>query len=302
MKIVPSHLVVWLLQLTMLQGAVSSEADCGLPVISPRIVGGEPANDGEWPWQVSIYENGVHVCGGSLIASEWVLSAAHCFQNKGEKDLLLGAYQLSNPSPNLKISQIQEVIPYPGYNGDGNDYKGSTGDIALVKLASPVNFTDYILPVCLPDASTQIPRDSDCWVTGWGQINENDGLGSPKTLQELKVPLIERDPCNELFNMNPEEDVGTDPIKPDMICAGYPEGGKDSCFGDSGGPLVCKLNEIWNLAGVVSWGDGCARINRTGVYTSVIYYANWIKATMNDGPTNTPTMTFLLISLAVGLL
>uniref|UniRef100_H9GC50 Peptidase S1 domain-containing protein n=1 Tax=Anolis carolinensis TaxID=28377 RepID=H9GC50_ANOCA len=279
-------------------GAVSSQADCGQPVINPRIVGGESAPDGAWPWQVSIYEDSGHVCGGSLIASQWVLSAAHCFQKENEKELLLGAYQLSNPSPNMKMLQIQQVIPHPDYKG----YDGSMGDIALVKLASPVNFTDYILPICLPDASTQFPSDSYCWVTGWGKINENDVLQSPKTLQELQVPLIGRDTCNNLFNMDPSDDIGTDPIKSDMICAGYPDGGKDACFGDSGGPLACKLSGIWNLAGVVSWGDGCAKSNRAGVYTSVPYYADWIQETMNDGPNNTPTMTLFLISLAIGLL
>ncbi|XP_042329708.1 serine protease 27-like [Sceloporus undulatus] len=298
MTIVPSQLVVWLLQLMILQGAVSAETACGEPVTSPRIVGGQPANNGEWPWQVGIYINGAQACGGSLVANQWVVSAAHCFLEDGEYKVLLGAYQLSNPSTNMLDSSVQKVFSHPDYNG----HDGSPGDIALVQLTSPVNFTDYILPVCLPDASIQFSSESNCWVTGWGQTQENVNLGAPGTLQELQVDFITRDTCNALYNTNPTAEIGTNPILPDMICAGYSEGGKDACWGDSGGPLVCQLNGIWNLAGVVSWGDGCARANRPGVYTSVTYYAGWIQATMDDGLTSTPAITLLLVSLAVALL
>ncbi|XP_062992945.1 prostasin-like [Elgaria multicarinata webbii] len=305
MPVVPPRLAVWLLHLTVLNGAASSEAGCGQPVISPRIVGGDPASEGSWPWQVSILYNNLPACGGSLIDNQWVLSAAHCFLNVQDNyEVQLGAFMLDNPSSNLKISAVGQIIPHPDYNGKD----GSRGDIALVELASPVNFTDYILPICLPDSSEQFSPGTLCWVTGWGQIREGENLQSPKILQELQVPIIDRDQCNELYNINPSEEYGTNPVKDDMICAGYPEGGKDACQGDSGGPLVCKRDGSWTQAGVVSWGDGCAEKNRVGVYTSVPYYANWIQETMTgnggeqNGSVHKTCIVTLLMSLALALL
>uniref|UniRef100_A0A8D2J1V4 Peptidase S1 domain-containing protein n=1 Tax=Varanus komodoensis TaxID=61221 RepID=A0A8D2J1V4_VARKO len=184
----------------------------------------------------------------------------------------LGAYKLADPSPNMIISDVEEIISHPDYAG----YDGSMGDIALMKLKSPVNFTDYILPICLPDASVNFFPGERCWITGWGQILQGESLQAPQTLQELEVPIISRDECNNLYNTTDE----MNPIKADMICAGYPEGGKDACQGDSGGPLACKRDAVWTLAGVVSWGDGCAKPNHPGVYTLVPFYADWIQDTM----------------------
>uniref|UniRef100_A0ACB8EV49 Uncharacterized protein n=1 Tax=Sphaerodactylus townsendi TaxID=933632 RepID=A0ACB8EV49_9SAUR len=111
-------------------------------------------------------------------------------------------------------------------------------------------------------------------------------LDSPQTLQEVEVPIVDRDTCNQLFNTHAQNIGVTSPVKEDMICAGYKEGGKDSCQGDSGGPLVCQCDEAWVLAGVVSWGYGCALPNFLGVYASVPYYADWILQ-------HIPSMTFV---------
>ncbi|XP_033024294.1 serine protease 27-like [Lacerta agilis] len=276
-------LAVGLLQLTILQGAANSTAGCGQPITSPRIVGGQPASKGSWPWQVSILENFYPICGGSLITEQWVLSAAHCFFNRigpmFQYNVLLGAYQLSNLSDNAVISDVQQIILHPDYNGLAT----SSGDIALIKLKSPIKFTNYILPICLPESSTQFPLYESCWVTGWGDIESAVPLPDPRTLQEVKVPLIIREVCNILFNSRPVPGLARDPVKQDMICAGYPEGGKDSCQGDSGGPLVCQLKGVWTQAGVVSWGVGCAESHHLGVYTLVPSYANWIQVKMHGG-------------------
>nr|XP_028557399.1 serine protease 27-like [Podarcis muralis] len=302
----------------------SSFTGCGKPINSPRIVGGQPASNGSWPWQVSILRNLYPICGGSLIAEQWVLSAAHCFyKNMGsmfQYNVLLGAYQLSHVSDNAVISDVEQIILHPDYY---NGLSGSSGDIALIKLKSPVKFTNYILPICLPESSTQFPLNESCWVTGWGNIQYGVPLPDPRTLQEVKVPLISREDCNILYNSHPEPSLGWDPIKQDMICAGYPEGGKDSCQGDSGGPLVCQLEGVWTQAGVVSWGVGCAKSNYPGVYILVPSYANWIQDKMgmsggnesggnesggngsggkSDQLHNALVVTFTLVSLLLGLL
>uniref|UniRef100_A0A670K3S4 Peptidase S1 domain-containing protein n=1 Tax=Podarcis muralis TaxID=64176 RepID=A0A670K3S4_PODMU len=187
---------------------------CGKP--AQRIMGGEPApSDGlSWPWQVSILYRDQPICGGALIAEKWVLSAAHCFPNQTtHSDVVLGAYQLLNTSSNTVTSDIQQIILHPTYDSDS-----SRGDIALVELKSPVSFTKYILPICLPETSAKFSMEESCYVTGWGDIKPG-----------VKVPLIDREKCNSLFNATQHEPQLHNPVGPGMICAGYQEGGKDSC-------------------------------------------------------------------------
>ncbi|XP_044272988.1 serine protease 27-like, partial [Varanus komodoensis] len=290
-----------------------SSTACGKPVNSPRIVGGQAALDGAWPWQVSISLHGKPFCGGALIAKQWVVSAAHCFPWSANLtnliEVQLGAYQLSVFSSNTVKSAIQRIILHPDYNGKD----GSSGDIALVELKSPVKFTDYILPVCLPGSSVQFSTKANCWVTGWGAIRPGVPLKPPQTLQQLNVQLIQRGKCNILFNEAAGDVVEHNPIRADMICAGHLEGGKDACQGDSGGPLVCKCAGGWTLAGVVSWGVGCALPNLPGVYSSAPFYAKWIYQHIpsmnfvgcrnggegvNGSLQHAPALAFLLMSLA----
>ncbi|XP_060137551.1 prostasin-like isoform X1 [Zootoca vivipara] len=229
---VPFSLAVWLLLLpVLLQDAASSEAVCEAQ--AQRIIGGRPApSDGlSWPWQVSIFYQGKHICGGALIAEKWVLSAAHCFPNFKMQTkhyvVVLGAYQLLNTSSNTVTSDIQRIILHPSY--DSYDTPPPRGDIALVELKSPVSFTAYIRPICLPEASVQFSMEESCVVTGWGEIQPGVALPPPLTLQEVKVPLIDREKCNSLFNAAQREPPLYNPVGPGMICAGYQEGGKDSC-------------------------------------------------------------------------
>ncbi|XP_034991582.1 prostasin-like [Zootoca vivipara] len=307
MAVVPSSLLLGLLQLIVLKDAASSEAVCGQPVLSPRIVGGDAAPEGAWPWQVSFMEGTKPVCGGSLINEKWVVSAAHCFTKGFEQyEVLLGAHKLSNPSSNLVTTTVQQVISHPDYK----EHDGSPGDIALAELKDSLHFNNYTLPICLPDSSAQFSMNATCWVTGWGQVKDGVALNPPQILQELEVPLIDRDTCNSLFNSAPAPDLPENPVLNDMICAGYPEGGKDACHGDSGGPLVCRCEAGWTLAGVVSWGQGCAEPNHPGVYTLVPYYANWIADHVPNlnfvecnraGWHSAPIMTLFLASLALAL-
>ncbi|XP_034624757.1 serine protease 27-like [Trachemys scripta elegans] len=271
-----SPLALALLAITLLQGAQGSwnQTGCGQPRISGRIVGGGDAPRGRWPWQVSIQHNGHHFCGGSLISAQWVVSAAHCFQlafPQSAYRVNLGEHQLFNPSPSRLSSPVRQIIVHPNYNRGTH-----SADIALVQLTEPVRYTDEILPICLPGPSDSFPGNHTCWVTGWGRIASEVSLPPPKALQEVQVQLIDTAACNTLYNINPAPNIGRDPVKPDMICAGYAEGQRDSCQGDSGGPLACDYNGTWFLMGIVSWGDGCGQSNRPSVYVRTVAYGEWI--------------------------
>ncbi|XP_034362077.1 serine protease 27 isoform X2 [Arvicanthis niloticus] len=239
-----------------------------------RMVGGEDALEGEWPWQVSIQRNGVHFCGGSLIAPTWVLTAAHCFSNTSDISIyqvLLGALKLQQPGPHALYVPVKQVKSNPQYQG-----MASSADVALVELQVPVTFTNYILPVCLPDSSVVFESGMNCWVTGWGSPSEQDRLPNPRVLQKLAVPIIDTAKCNLLYSKDVESEFQLKTIKDDMLCAGYAEGKRDACKGDSGGPLVCLVDQSWVQAGVISWGEGCARRNRPGVYIRVTSHHKWI--------------------------
>ncbi|XP_077306219.1 transmembrane protease serine 9-like [Lithobates pipiens] len=239
-----------------------------------RIVGGEDAGKGEWPWQVILQKDGSPLCGGSLIADSWVLTAAHCFDkpvNPSDFTIYLGAHKLTDlQDPNIVSRRVKQIIVHPKYTP-----LASGGDITLMELEQPINFTTFILPVSLPSTNIILPEGTLCWATGWGHISENEPLPNPKTLQEVQLALIDNQHCEAMYSI--ELPPGTKVIKDDMMCAGFKQGNKDSCQGDSGGPLVCSVNGARLQFGIVSWGFGCAEPNNPGVYTRVQYYKSWIQ-------------------------
>ncbi|XP_061613040.1 uncharacterized protein LOC133469687 isoform X3 [Phyllopteryx taeniolatus] len=240
---------------------------CGSPALNTKIVGGQDAQEGSWPWQASLEIFGTHVCAGSLINREWVMSAAHCFSSTSTFGwaIFLGRQNLLGNNPNEVIKTVDTIILHPGFNIFSLD-----NDIALLRLSSPVMFTDYIRPVCLVANSSVFSSGTDSWVTGWGTVNEGVPLPFPATLQEVEVPILGNRHCNCL--------IGVGLVTDNMICAGFLEGGKDACQGDSGGPMVSKQGSIWIQSGIVSFGFGCGRPNQPGVYSRVSRYQSWINS------------------------
>ncbi|XP_030630913.1 serine protease 33 [Chanos chanos] len=255
---------------------------CGRPPVLNRIVGGHDAAEGAWPWQVDIqsYSGGAprHVCGGTLIAPDWVLSAAHCFPEPLDESsyiLYVGRHQLGGFNPYMSGHWVKRVVIPHGYV---DPQEGQ--DIALVQLQSAVSWSDYVQPICLPGADMQFSSGKMCTITGWGDIRNGVSLQGAGTLQQVQVPLIDQRSCQRMYQTQASEVVN---ILSDMICAGYQEGGKDSCQGDSGGPLVCPTtNGTWVQVGVVSFGLGCAAPNRPGIYTKVSAYASFIQQNVEN--------------------
>nr|CBN81366.1 Serine protease 27 [Dicentrarchus labrax] len=195
------------------------------------------------------------------------MSAAHCFSSTSTSgwQVSLGRQNLQGINPNEVSRTVARILLHPNYDSNTND-----NDIALLRLSSPVKFTDYIRPVCLAASDSVFNNGTDSWVTGWGAVKEGVSLPFPETLQEVEVPVLGNRQCNCLNG------VGT--VTDNMICAGVLAGGKDSCQGDSGGPMVNKQGSAWVQSGIVSFGFGCARPNLPGVYSRVSSYQSWINS------------------------
>ncbi|NXX88077.1 TM11E protease, partial [Centropus bengalensis] len=231
-----------------------------------RILGGQRAQDGEWPWQASIQLDGTHRCGASVISNTWLVTAAHCFRGGRDPRRWTASFGILLRPPKQK-KFVRRIIVHEKYSDFILDHEY---DIAVVELASAIEFTSDVHSVCLPEATHVFPDNSSCFVTGWGAL-ENDGY-SVNELRQAEVKIISTAICNR-------RQVYGGAITPGMLCAGYLEGRVDACQGDSGGPLVhANSRGIWYLVGIVSWGDECGKRNKPGVYTRVTYYRDWINS------------------------
>ncbi|KAM5287982.1 transmembrane protease serine 12 [Ctenodactylus gundi] len=251
--------------------------DCGIAPLrdvlkESRIVGGTEAQVGAWPWLASLQiQDGqvlVHICGGSLVRSRWILTAAHCLKESRDPlkwRAVIGTNSLRGRRPHIKTIKIKAIITHPDFIMDTY-----VNDIALFHLKKAVRYNDYIQPICLPfDVFQKLDRNTKCFISGWGRTKE-EGNGT-KTLQEAEVHYISRSVCNSDSSY-----AGVVPST--SFCAGDEDGHFDTCRGDSGGPLMCYLPEHkrFFVMGITSYGHGCGRRDFPGVYSGPSFYQKWL--------------------------
>ncbi|XP_073240968.1 transmembrane protease serine 9-like [Porites lutea] len=249
----------------------------------PRIVGGSAAEENEWPWQALLMDKRKNqFCGGSLIDSQWVLTAAHCIDGESTKtvQVRLGSHKRKQQKPNgiVQDFKVIQIIKHWKYNK-----RTQSNDVALLKLDRKAKLSREVNLVCLPESVPDPSHGQKCWTTGWGTTAS--GGSQPDVLHEVEVPAVSHAICNQAYKGK---------IDKTMICAGLKQGGKDACQGDSGGPFVCGVgngnNERFYLHGVTSWGYGCADPDAYGVYAKVSVFMKWIKKRMGKPQKPRPTM------------
>ncbi|XP_022909353.1 chymotrypsin-like elastase family member 2A [Onthophagus taurus] len=248
-----------------------------------RIINGKRSVRGAWPWQVSLQllhpQFGFlgHWCGGVLISPEWILTAAHCISN----DLfnlplaalwtaVLGEYDHDQEENTEQRIPVDKIVLHERFHNFQHD-------IALMKLSTPVKLTgNRVRSICLPTKRLSYNETDLCIATGWGRAKEDGKLAGK--LLEVKIPVHDNAVCKKKY----EHAV---PIRSGHLCAGHLDGSSGTCVGDSGGPLQCALSDgRWFLAGITSFGSGCAKPGFPDVYTRLSYYLPWIKTKMKVKP------------------
>ncbi|XP_011292582.1 trypsin alpha [Musca domestica] len=278
-----------------LGAAHPSSASSPSPYMAPkdfnydgRIVGGEVTTILSYPFQVSVQHQGSHICGGSILAANIILTAAHCLEfPKAVKQYRIRAGSSSH-SQGGQIMGIRRILIHEAYNL--NDVNC---DVALMLLSGNLSFSRQVRAIDLPRPGAQVPSRSKLFVSGWGLTSETGAI-SP-TLNHVAVQLLDQGECAESYRYIAD-------ITPQMFCAGLPDGGKDSCQGDSGGPLISYVEASPSTAairpkqtanssiittatrpiqyGIVSFGVGCAQKGYPGVYAKVAALRSWIDAKM----------------------
>ncbi|XP_044523078.1 coagulation factor X [Gracilinanus agilis] len=233
-----------------------------------KIVGGENCNEGECPWQaLLIDENKEGFCGGTILDEYNILSAAHCMTPGKRFQVVVGERNTEFEDGNEEAHEVDKVLTHKGFVRETYD-----NDIALIKLKKPIRFRKNVAPACLPEkdwAEDVLMNQKVGIVSGFGRVHEK-GRTSP-LLKMLTVPYVDRNTCKL---------SSTFIISSNMFCAGYDNRPEDACEGDSGGPHVTKFKDTYFVTGIVSWGEGCARKGKYGIYTKVTAYLGWIKKSM----------------------
>ncbi|CAF5135023.1 unnamed protein product, partial [Rotaria sp. Silwood1] len=270
-------------------------AECGCSktdAIVDKIVGGESAVNSSWGWAVSLQRFGSHFCGGAIISPLHIITAANCVPNSttiiGTANVVASIDKLSqSTSSSAQVRSVVNVFSHPDYDKDSN-----ANDIAVLRLNQPfdISYEKGSARLCIPrvvaaDANSDYPVSNSRLVAiGWGKLALSDlVISNTLHLQQVTVNTMptEHAMCRPTINNQQLQ-----------FCAAVEGGGKDTCDGDSGGPLMHFESDKrqWVLAGITSYGIGCALPKYASVYTRASMYHDWLRSVVNDN----------FITLAIG--
>jgi len=267
--------IIMFLAFILVLVAVAAAEECGIPDVKGiRVIAGKTAVRGSWPWQVLMLFNGQPGCGGTLIAPQWVVTAAHCVYGRERYpyyfSVVLGEHDRYTGEGSEQNIRVSKVYRYPSY-----DPRHLNNDIAMFKLSRPAKLGKYVKTACLP--SQDPPVGTKCYITGWGKTHHPGSM--TRMLQQGLLPVVSNKACYKKNNV-----FIPIPITSAMICGG--DGGisrLSGCHGDSGGPYVCNISGRWELHGSVSHGSSvCSSTQTYTVFSRTNHFKKWIQTTMSS--------------------
>ncbi|KAH1015382.1 serine protease 27 isoform X2 [Dendroctonus ponderosae] len=259
------------------------DEECGISndrILQKRIIGGKPAEFGQFPWQAYIKILS-YQCGGVLVSRKFVATAAHCILPAKLTDLLVYLGELDTQD----TGQVEELAPaelhrvkrrliHPKFH-----YKSTQPDrydLALLELVTEASFSYHITPICLPDSAIEL-TGREAVVAGWGKTEPQSKQTGTNVLRSVSVPILDISECMAWHKI---KQIVIE-LHPEMLCAGYKLGKQDACLGDSGGPLILLEHGRWTLVGITSAGFGCGEPHQPGIYHKIPMSVEWIKTVID---------------------
>ncbi|KAM5232307.1 putative threonine protease PRSS50 isoform 1-T1 [Hipposideros larvatus] len=248
-----------------------------------------------WPWMVSVQANGTHTCAGTLIASRWVLTVAHCLTQHGViYSVRAGSPWIDQPAQTASDVPVRQVIVNSRFRFRRLwSWIGHTNDIALLQLEQAVRYSKYIWPICLPGLDYVLKDGSLCTVMGWGLPRVNGKWPQSRTIQEKDVTILNSKECDSFYHKFSKIPSVIRIINSQMICAADADR-EQFCYEISGEPLACLVERTWYLVGMVSWGPGCRENQAPPVYVRVTFFQHWIWERVSGQAVPAPSGALLL--------
>lgn len=239
-----------------------------------RVVNGQDASPHSWPWQISLRVRGGHICGGSLIRDDWIVTAAHCVYrnpNPSGYTVVVGGHRRTGSTSVQQTLKVKTLHKHSGFTMQNLKH-----DVAVLQLERPVKLSDKVNTICLPDKDADL--NSKCYITGWGRIS--GGGPAADILQQAKLPLVSHTDCRKKYGSVDRNA---------HLCAGEGRAAASGgCNGDSGGPLACEMGGKWYLHGAVSFGRRNCPTTHFTVFARITSYKSWILNKIGEGGPNPP--------------
>ncbi|XP_009702103.1 PREDICTED: coagulation factor X-like [Cariama cristata] len=222
------------------------------------------------PWQAVLTDgNDEWFCAGTILNEYFILSAAHCINHSKVLQVLVGMVDKEKEEPSRAMHRVEKVIAHAEF-----DAETFNNDIALLKLEEPITFSEDVVPACLPEedfANDVLMSQAFGIVSGFGVMFEH--TEPVKRMKVLQIPYVDRDTCKLALR---------NAVTENMFCAGYDKDGKDVCQGDGGGPHVTRYNGTYFVTGIISWGEGCGKPGKYGVYTNLSKLLPWVRSVLTE--------------------